>query len=160
MDGRTWERAHMMMTTRYRREIDYVTRPQLARLSRLVFSNRVLHYASALRGTRQYWFRQRCRLVSMIDTLGLPTIFFTHSAADLQWSELARLMCPEVPESSASRSRALNDNPAIPDWFFHERIVRYIEAFYIHVLGVTDFWLRFEWPSRSWFSLAAKCTRC
>ena len=59
------------------------------------FSNRVLHYASSLRGTKQYWFRQRSRLLSMVDTLGLPTIFFTHSAADLQWPELAHLICPE-----------------------------------------------------------------
>ena len=58
------------------------------------FSNRVLHYASSLRGTKQYWYRQRSRLLSMVDTLGLPTIFFTHSAADLQWPELAHLICP------------------------------------------------------------------
>ncbi len=45
------------------------------------FSNRVLHYAASLRGTKQYWFKQRSRLISMADT---PTIFFTHSAADLQ----------------------------------------------------------------------------
>ena len=53
------------------------------------FSNRVLHYATTLRGTRQYWFKQRSRLIAMVDTLGLPTVFFTHSAADLQWPELA-----------------------------------------------------------------------
>ena len=29
------------------------------------FSNRVLHYASSLRGTKQYWYRQRSRLLSM-----------------------------------------------------------------------------------------------
>ena len=46
------------------------------------FSNRVLHYAASLRGTRQYWFKQRSRLISMVDTLGLPTVFFIHSAAD------------------------------------------------------------------------------
>ncbi len=46
------------------------------------FSNRVLHYAASLRGTKQYWYRQHSRLLSMVDTLGLPTIF-THSAADL-----------------------------------------------------------------------------
>ena len=34
-------------------------------------------------------------VMSMVDTLGLPTIFFTHSAADLQWPELARLISPE-----------------------------------------------------------------
>lgn len=41
------------------------------------FSNRVLHYATSLRGTKQYWFRQRSRLIAMVDTLGLPTVFFT-----------------------------------------------------------------------------------
>lgn len=58
------------------------------------FSSRVLHYASSLRGTKQYWQRQRSRLLSMVNTLGVPTIFFTHSAADLQWPELAKLICP------------------------------------------------------------------
>ena len=61
-----------------------------------VFSNGVLHYASSLHGTSQYWFKQRTRLISMVDTLGLPTIFFTHSAADAQWPELARLVCPKT----------------------------------------------------------------
>ena len=112
------------------------------------FSNRVLHYASTLRGTRQYWFQQRCRLISMVETLGLPTIFFTHSAADLQWPELARLMCPQDPESSRSRSHALIENPALADWFFYERIQQFIKAFYVDVLGVTDYWMRFEWQHR------------
>ena len=112
------------------------------------FSNRVLHYASSLRGTRQYWFKQRSRLIAMVDTLGLPTVFFTHSAADLQWPEVARLICPDNPDSSSSRSKALQENPAIADWFFHHRIQKFINAFYIGVLGATDFWLRFEWQHR------------
>ena len=41
------------------------------------FSNRVLHYSTSLR-------EQRSRLIAMVDTLGLPTVFFTHSATDLQ----------------------------------------------------------------------------
>ena len=60
-----------------------------------LISNHVLPYASSLRGTRQYWFKQWSRLIAMVDALGLPTIFFTHSAADLQWPELARLICPD-----------------------------------------------------------------
>ena len=55
------------------------------------FSNRVLRFASSLRGTKQYWMQHRTRLISMVDTLGMPTIFFTHSAADLHWPELHRL---------------------------------------------------------------------
>lgn len=112
------------------------------------FSNRVLHYASSLRGTRQYWFKQRSRLIAMVDTLGLPTIFFTHSAADLQWPELARLICPDDPDSSTSRSKALMENPAIADWFFYHRIHKFIDIFYKGVLGASDYWMRFEWQHR------------
>ena len=113
-----------------------------------VFSNRVLHYAASLRGTRQYWFKQRSCLIAMVDMLGLPTVFFTHSAADIQWPELARLICPDDPDSSSSRSKALQENPAIADWFFHHRIQKFVDTFYVDVLGATDFWLRFEWQHR------------
>ena len=109
------------------------------------FSNRVLHYASSLRGTKQYWFRRCSRLLSMVDTLGLPTTFFTHGAADLQWPELARLICPEGLESRSSCTRAVIKNPAIADWFFYYRVQEFIKAYYVGVLGVTDCWMRFEW---------------
>ncbi len=112
------------------------------------FSNRVLHYAVSLRGTRQYWFRQRSRLIAMVDTLGLPTVFFTHSAADLHWPELAHLICPDNPDSRPCRNTALLENPAIADWFFHHHIHKFVEAFYVGVLGATDYWLRFEWQHR------------
>ena len=52
-------------------------------VGREAFSRRVLLYATSLRGTCSYWFKQRSRLISMIRTLGLPTVFFfSHSAAD------------------------------------------------------------------------------
>ena len=95
------------------------------------FSNWVLHYASSLRGTKQYWFRQRSRLLSMVDTLGLPTIFFTHCAADLQWPELARLIFPEEPESRSSRTKAVIENPAVADWFFYHRVHEFIKYYYV-----------------------------
>ena len=57
-------------------------------------ANRVLHFAASLCGNRQYWMKQRTRLTAMVDTLGMPTVFFTHSAADMQWPELANLICP------------------------------------------------------------------
>ncbi len=112
------------------------------------FTKKVLHYACNLRGTKQYWFKQRIRLIAMIDKLGLPTIFFTHSAADGQWPELARLICKDNPESSSSRSKAVNNNPAIADWFFYERITKFVEMYYVDLLGATDYWLRFEWQHR------------
>ncbi len=112
------------------------------------FSNRVLHFAASLRGTGPYWFKQRSRLIAMVDTLGLPTVFFTHSAADLQWPELAQLIRPENPESRTSCNAALNESPAITDWFFYHRIQQFIKSFYIDVLKVKDYWLQFEWLHR------------
>ena len=79
------------------------------------FSNRVLHFATSLRGTRPYWFKQRSRLIAMVDTLGLPTVFFTHSAADTQWPELANLICAHNPSSKSERIQAVVSNPAIAD---------------------------------------------
>ena len=112
------------------------------------FSKRVMHYASSLRRTKQYWFKQRSRLIAMVDMLGIPTVFFMHSAADNQWPELARLICTDNPESSSSRSTAVNQNPAIADWLFYERISTFVEAFYVDILGATDYWFRFEWQHR------------
>lgn len=111
------------------------------------FSNKVLRYASSLRGTRQYWFKQRSHLIAMVDTLGLPTVFFTHSAADLQWPELANLIADD-PSSSSSRNNAVKENPAIADWFFYHRIVEFIKVFYVDMLHAADYWYRFEYQHR------------
>ena len=84
----------------------------------------------------------------MVDTLGLPTIFSTHSATDNQWPELAQLICPEDPQSKASRTKAVIENPAIADWFFYHRVDKFVDAFYAGVLGATDYWMKFEWQNR------------
>ncbi|XP_011404395.1 PREDICTED: uncharacterized protein LOC105313003 [Amphimedon queenslandica] len=78
------------------------------------FSNKVVYYGASLRGTRLYWFRERNHFIAMIDTLGLPTIFFTHSAADHQWPELASLICPEDPDDKQARVKAVINHNLTP----------------------------------------------
>ena len=109
------------------------------------FSKKAMHYAINLSGIKQYWFKQRIRLIAKIDKLGMPTVFFTHSAGDDQWPELARLICKVIPENSSSRSKAVNENPAVADRFFYERISKFVETYYNDILGATDYWFRFEW---------------
>lgn len=92
------------------------------------FSNRVLHYAVSLRGTRQYWFQQRTRVISMVDTLGIPTTFFTHSATDFQWPDLARLFQESYLEEFNQREVVM-ENPAIADWFFYYRVQKFVNCF-------------------------------
>ena len=111
------------------------------------FSNRVLHYAASLRGTRQYWMRQRSRLISMVDTLGMPTIFFTHSAADFHWPELTHLFDGSESDNFNQRN-SVADNPALADWLFYYRVQKFVDLFYIDILQCKDFWLRFEWQHR------------
>ena len=107
------------------------------------FSNRVLHFAATLRGTSSgreaisfpWWTILDCRL-------------YTLSAADMQWPELARLICPEEASLRAKRNSAVIANPAIADWFFYHRVVEFMKAFFVDILGAEDYWLRFEWQHR------------
>jgi len=55
----------------------------------------------------------------MVDALGLPTISFTHSAANLHWSELAQLICPDSPDSRAARAKAIIKNAALANCCFY-----------------------------------------
>jgi len=54
----------------------------------------------------------------MVNTLGLPTVFFTLSEADLQWPELANLLGAEERDNNAARSNAVIDNPCLTDLIF------------------------------------------
>ena len=76
----------------------------------------------------------------MVDMLGLPTIFLTHGAADLQWPELVCLICPDDPECSSSYNKDVLENPAIADWFFYYRIQKFIESFNFLTLSTWCFW--------------------
>ena len=116
--------------------------------SNQALSNRVLHFGATLRGTRQFWQKQRSRLTAMVDTLGLPTLFFTLSAADLQWPELANLLDVDEPQNSAARSTAVVENPCMTDWFFYHRVIKFMDVFFIGILKAEDYWLRFEYQHR------------
>ena len=83
-------------------------------------------------------------VVVLTDTLGLPTVFFTHIAADMQWPELARLICPH-PTDKNSRKQAVIENPAIADCFFSSKNPLFLNKDTLHA---KDYWLRFEWQHR------------
>ena len=75
-------------------------------------------------------------------------MFFTLSAADLQWPELAELLDVEPVENGASRSRAVIENPCIADYFFYCRVIKFMDAFYVDTLKASDHWLKFEYQHR------------
>ena len=80
----------------------------------------------------------------MLDTLDLHPVSFTHSAADLQWPELAHLICVNDPENRSICSQALVENPAFANWFYYHWVGIFMTNFHEEVPGIKDYWLRFE----------------
>ena len=72
--------------------------------------------------------------------VGMPTVFFTHSATDIQWPELAELICSN-PNDKKSHGEVVIENSAIADWFSYERVIQFMKYFYLGILGVKDYLL-------------------
>ena len=109
------------------------------------FVNKVSHFAQNLRGTKGYWANQYRRLSAMVSQLGMPTLFVTHSAADLHWPELSRLF---NLQETTDTSKDLNNNPLLASWFFNYKLEAFIKAFYYNVLGAVDHFMRREFQHR------------
>ena len=116
------------------------------------FASRVMRFSSSLHGTRQYWCTQRLNLAAMQEALGMPTIFFTLSAADTQWPELQDLMRhyrPNTNQDKPSESiKAVIQNPHLTDWFFLHRAEKFMRYFLQNSLGAVDFWASIEYQHR------------
>ncbi|KAI3934810.1 hypothetical protein MKW98_026218 [Papaver atlanticum] len=115
----------------------------------------VAYCAQQMRGCRVYWYSRLKELISMVNQLGPPTIFFTLSAADLQWPELYKLLDTENRLESLDpnrrrreRAKLLNENPLVVSWFLQKRVDLFLKLFLKKEFKVVDHWYRFEWQSR------------
>ena len=94
----------------------------------------------------------------MVKQLGAPTIFFTLSAADIQWPELYRLIEADQPDTIISpsneqienrkRAKLLIDNPLIVASFFKHRSDSFIQDVLFKKFKVIDHWFRIEFQRR------------
>ena len=121
---------------------------QLAEQGDSSFAKSIFHYGTNLAGSPAYWSQQRARLVQMVDELGLPTLFITLSAADLQWPELFEMLGLPEEANYTARAEALNSNPAVADWMFWRRVQLFMKAYYVDSLGAVDYWMRVEYQHR------------
>ena len=121
---------------------------QLAEQGDTSFAKSVYHYGTNLAGSPAYWSQQRARLVQMVEELGLPTLFVTLSAADLQWPELFEMLGLPEETTHTTRAHALNSNPAAADWLFWRRVQLFMKAYYVDLLGAADYWMRVEYQHR------------
>ena len=110
--------------------------------------NRLQWYVSKVQGTNQYWYQWLWELLPPIEQKGVPTFFFTFSAADSHWPDLQRLLQNNDGATRTERAQAVIDNPHLTDWFFMQRLEEFIRHWRNGVMDVEWFWYRFEYQDR------------
>lgn len=117
--------------------------------------NKMMNYGATLRGTRAYWLARRHELADALQIQGCPAVFWTLSAADLQWPDLHRHMPQEIDvppddERAARRQRrlALNRNPHLAAEYLDLRVQLFLKEVMAPLFGVKHFWYRYEWQDR------------
>ena len=65
-------------------------------------------YSSKIRSINCYWYQRCDELITMVKQLKKSTIFFTLSAADHQWNDLYKILCPNVDPNTITDKRRNN----------------------------------------------------
>ncbi|XP_034255201.1 uncharacterized protein LOC117653547 isoform X2 [Thrips palmi] len=112
---------------------------------------KIMYRNSSISGTNSYWFARGKELLSMVEQLGLPTLFFTLSAADLHWPDLFRMLAPDEDFNTMSdyrRRQLVKANPLAVDSYFLKRAETFINDVLVKKFNVKDFWYRVEYQHR------------
>lgn len=128
------------------------------------------YWSSKIRGSNSYWYQRRNELEAMINQIGLPTGFLTFSAADLWWTDLARLLgynferqeTLNESQIAQQRQKLINENPKIVEDYFTFRATTFIDKVLCKRYPIVDYWFRYEFQHRGschlhgvfWFSEA------
>lgn len=98
-----------------------------------------------IRGMPAYWHKKTGELLDMINgDSGMPTLFFTLSAADLYWLDWHRIALGEIPEeySMKQRQETLNNNPFLVDYFIQNKVDKFIKGPLKEIFRYIDQWGR------------------
>ena len=111
--------------------------------------SKVSRYIGNIAGTNAYWNKVREELKAIITNVGAPTLFFTFSSADMHWPELHALFGANTGNttSEARRQNVIN-NPHIVDWFFTQRLEKFVQHWLYDTLGAKWHWFRYEYQGR------------
>ncbi|KAK3923555.1 ATP-dependent DNA helicase RRM3, partial [Frankliniella fusca] len=112
---------------------------------------KIMYRNSTISGTKSYWFARGRELLSMVEQLGLPTLFFTLSAADLHWPDLFKIIAPNEDLDTMTefrRRKLVKANPMIVDNYFLKRAETFINNVLVKKFKVTDLWYRVEYQHR------------
>lgn len=108
----------------------------------------VMVYSSSIRSTKNFWYTRSSELQDMVHQIGLPTIFFTLSAADFHWPHLYDLLkeySTKEELDETERHNLMFNHPKICSDYFFEVAEIFINQILIPHFNVKDHWYRFEW---------------
>ena len=110
------------------------------------FMSKVSQYVANISGTNAYWHNVKENLKAIVTTVGIPSIFFTFSSADMHWPELHDMLGSNT--TSHERCQNVINNPHIVVWFFTKRLESFIKYWFYNTLDAKWHWYRFEYQGR------------
>ena len=115
-----------------------------------LFMSKVSRYIGNIAGTNAYWNKVREELKAIITNVGAPTLFFTFSSADMHWPELHALFGENGSVNATSELKRQNviNNLHIVDWFFTQRLEKFVKHWLYDTLGADWHWFRYEYQGR------------
>ena len=117
--------------------------------------NNIFRQGNVIAGARPFWSTKRRELQAYCRNLGCRALYYTFSAADMQWDDLQRQM-PQYDEYLAgnrtTRLQIVRDNlqnhPHIAAGWLYRRWQLFLKHVFKPVVGFKDNWYRFEWQAR------------
>ena len=119
-------------------------------------------FLKQVRGSPPYWKHQMLETLAMVRSCGVPTFFFTLSAAEYCWTEmivaLAKRYGLEITENDAKclswemKTKILNNNPVLAVKLFENRVQALFDCYLksdAHPIGfITDYVIKIEFQAR------------
>jgi ATP-dependent DNA helicase PIF1 len=115
-------------------------------------------YNSNITGSKAYFHKRRIELESLMESCGMPTMWFTLSCADNHWEDLHRILvglnnypeaCTTQKKKAEHRRKLVRDNPHIVDAFFYRRVQALLDTLFGPLgLEAEWTWFRIEYQGR------------
>ena len=99
-------------------------------------------------GTAEFMKQQRVDLEATVEQRGIPTLFFTLSAADLRWPSYLMQLNNGVLPVGPERQHVVNRSPASADALFRMRVESFLHRWLYGQLKAEWVWVRYEWQNR------------
>ena len=112
----------------------------------LKIMKRMSAYSKSIRGSAGFWYNIRKNVDALFEQKGCPTLFFTLSFADSHLPDLKRLVSTN-PGVSNHFIQTLK-NPHLVDWYFLERVEKYVKYWIQNILNADWYWFRVEYQHR------------